>query len=98
MVVESTSLVYILFREAFSHPNISFFFHLLVNVVCVTGFHTLLMTSSLPYIGEQCRVVSVSGVGWYRWVVSMGSIGGRGGNLNGSYSTPSAMEPARTSF
>ena len=90
MVVESSSLVSILFREAFSHPNISLF-SFTSNFFCVTGFHTLLTTFSLPYIGERCRwVVSVGGV--------EGSIGGQGGNLNGSYSAPSAMEPARTSF
>ena len=38
-VVESSSLVSVLFREVFSHPNISFF-HLLVNVFCVTSFRT----------------------------------------------------------
>ena len=35
-VVESSSLVSVLFREAFSHPYISFF-HLLVNGFCVTS-------------------------------------------------------------
>ena len=34
-VVEGSSLVSVLFREAFSHPNISFF-HLLVNGFSVT--------------------------------------------------------------
>ena len=38
-VIESSSLVSILFREVFSHPYISFF-HLLVNGYCVTCFHT----------------------------------------------------------
>ena len=38
-VVESSSLVSVLFREAFSHPYISFF-HLLVNCFCVTSFRT----------------------------------------------------------
>ena len=36
-IVDSSSLVSVLFREAFSHPYI-FFFHLLVNVFSVTKF------------------------------------------------------------
>ena len=35
-VIESSSPVSVLFREVFSHPYISFF-HLLVNVFCVTS-------------------------------------------------------------
>ena len=38
-VIESSSLVPLLFREVFSHPYISFF-HLLVNGFCVTSFRT----------------------------------------------------------
>ena len=38
-VIESSSLVPVLFREEFSHPYISFF-HLLVNVFSVTCFRT----------------------------------------------------------
>ena len=38
-VVESSSLVSVLFREVFSHPYISFF-HLLVNGVSVNWCHT----------------------------------------------------------
>ena len=38
-VVESSSLVSILFREAFSHPYV-FFFHLLVNGFSITSFCT----------------------------------------------------------
>ena len=38
-VVESSSLVYVLYREAFSHPYISFF-HLLVNCFSFTCFRT----------------------------------------------------------
>ena len=38
-IVESSSLVSVLFREAISHPYISFF-HLLVNDFSVTSFHT----------------------------------------------------------
>ena len=37
-VVDSSSLVSILFREAFSHPYI--FFHLLVNSLSVSSFRT----------------------------------------------------------
>ena len=40
-VIESSSLVSVLFREVFSHPYISFF-HLLVNGFCVTSFRTFL--------------------------------------------------------
>ena len=39
-VVESSSLVSVLFGEAISHPYISFF-HLLVNGFSVTSFHTV---------------------------------------------------------
>ena len=38
-VVESSSLVSVVFREAFSHPYISFL-HLLVNGFSVTSFST----------------------------------------------------------
>ena len=38
-LVESSSLVSVLFREAFNHPYISFF-HLLVNGFSVTCFRT----------------------------------------------------------
>ena len=38
-LVNNSSLVPVLFREAFSHPYISFF-HLLVNVFCITSFRT----------------------------------------------------------
>ena len=39
-VIESSSLVPVLFREVFSHPYISLF-HLLVNVFSVTCFRTV---------------------------------------------------------
>ena len=45
-IVESSSLVSVLFREAISHPYISFF-HLLVNVFSVTSFRTF---SKIPYL------------------------------------------------
>ena len=38
-VIESSSLVPVVFREVFSHPYISFF-HLLVNGFSVTCFRT----------------------------------------------------------
>ena len=38
LIVESSSLVSLLFREAISHPYISFF-HLLVNVIAVTSIY-----------------------------------------------------------
>ena len=38
-VIESSSLIPVLFREVFSHPDISFF-HLLVNGFSVTCFRT----------------------------------------------------------
>ena len=40
-VIESSSLVSVLFREVFSHPYISFFY-LIVNGFCVTSFRTFL--------------------------------------------------------
>ena len=51
-VVEISYLVSVLFREAFSHPYISFF-HLVVNGFCVTSFRTFLKTPYLPYIGGR---------------------------------------------
>ena len=45
-IVESSSLVSILFREAISHTYIPFF-HLLVNGFSVTGFRTSL---KMPYL------------------------------------------------
>ena len=39
-VVESSSLISVLFREAFSYPYIPFF-HLLVNAFCVISFCTV---------------------------------------------------------
>ena len=53
-IVESSYLVYVLFREAISHPYISFF-HLLVNGFSVTSFRTFLKTPYLYYTGEQYR-------------------------------------------
>ena len=45
-VVESSTLVSVLFREAFSHPYIPFF-HLLVNSFSVTSFRTFFDDPSL---------------------------------------------------
>ena len=42
-IVESSSLVSVLFREAISHPYISFF-HLLVNGFSVTSFRNFSFT------------------------------------------------------
>ena len=53
-VVESSSLVSVLFREAFSHPYISFF-HLLVNGFSVTSFRTFSKTLYLHYSGGRYR-------------------------------------------
>ena len=53
-IVESSSLVSILFREVISHPYISFF-HLLVNGFSVTSFRTFSKTPSL--------VILVGGIG-----------------------------------
>ena len=47
-VVDSSSLVFVLFREAFSHPYISFF-HLLVN-----GFSVTKVCSRSLCIRENC--------------------------------------------
>ena len=55
-IVESSSLVSVLFREAISHPYISFF-HLLVNGFSVTSFRTF-FEDPLPLL--------------YRWAVSVG--------------------------
>ena len=46
--LESSSLVSVLFREAISHPYISFF-HLLVNGFSVTSFRTFSKTPYLYY-------------------------------------------------
>ena len=50
-LVESSSLVSVLFREAFNHPYISFF-HLLVN-----GFSVIRECSSTLYVGLACTVL-----------------------------------------
>ena len=46
-VVESSSLVSVLFKEAFRHS--------LVNGFCVTSFHTFSRTPYHPYIGGRYR-------------------------------------------
>ena len=53
-VIESSSLVPVLFREVFSHPYISFF-HLLVNcfsviIIIIYHNHQLLQTGFVPVI------------------------------------------------
>ena len=59
-IVESSSLVSVLFREAINHPFISFF-HLLVNGFSVTSFRTFLKTPYLYYTGGTWWAVSVGG-------------------------------------
>ena len=51
--VESSSLVSVLFREALSHPYISFF-HLLVNGFSVTSFRTF-FEDPLPSLYWRAR-------------------------------------------
>ena len=48
-IVESSSLVSVLFREAISHPYISFF-HLLVNGFSVNTFMKQVICLCQPYI------------------------------------------------
>ena len=63
-MAESSSLVSVLFREAFSQSYISFF-HLLVNGFCVTSFQTFI-EDTLPSLywwaisvgGEELNVIS----------------------------------------
>ena len=56
MVVESSSLVSVLFREALNHPYI--FFHLLVNGFSVTCFRTFPLD---PLLSFNWWAVSVDG-------------------------------------
>ena len=53
-LVESFSLVSILFREVFNHSYISFF-HLLVKKFSVTCFRTFSQTPYLLFIGGRYR-------------------------------------------
>ena len=53
-IVESSSFVSVLFREAISHPYISFF-HLLINGFSVTSFRTFSKTLYLYYTGGRYR-------------------------------------------
>ena len=53
-IIDSSSLVFVIFREVFSHPYISFF-HLLVNGFSVASFCTLSKTPYLLYSGGQYR-------------------------------------------
>ena len=53
-VVDSSSLVSVLFREAFNHPYISFF-HLLVNGFSVRCFRTFSRTPYFLLIGGRYR-------------------------------------------
>ena len=58
-IVESSSLVSVLFREAISHPYISFFY-LLVNGFSVTSFRTSLKTPYLYLLVERGGIKMVS--------------------------------------
>ena len=49
-IVEISSFVSVLFREAISHPYISFF-HLLVTVFSVTGFRTFSPLTFIILVG-----------------------------------------------
>ena len=55
-IVESSSLVSVLFREAISHPYISFFY-LLVNGFSVTSFRTFVrpLTFIILVGGEELK-------------------------------------------
>ena len=81
-LAESSSLVSVLFREAFNHPYISFF-HLLISCFSVTCFRSF-FEDPLPSFN------------W--WAISVGGIGGRAGIKMASASTPSVNEPARASL
>ena len=54
-VLESLSLISVLFREAFSHPYISFF-HSLVNGFSMTSYSIFLSTLYHHYIGMRIGV------------------------------------------
>ena len=56
--VESSSLVSVLFREAISHPYISFF-HLLVNGFSVTSYRTFSrpLTFNILVGGEELKIM-----------------------------------------
>ena len=58
-IVESSSLVSVLFREAINHPYISFF-HLLVNSFSVTSLSTFSKTPYLYYTGGRGGIKMVS--------------------------------------
>ena len=59
-VVESSSLVSVLFREAFSHPYISFF-HLLGNAFCVSyNYHNPHHQFLLTVFSEYTEVNAIS--------------------------------------
>ena len=64
-VVESSSLVPVLFREAISHPYISFF-HLLVNVFSVTSLYTFVTYARKI---EQSGEISYSRSVKFSWIL-----------------------------
>ena len=63
-VVESSSLVSVLLREAFSHPYISFF-HLLVNSFSVTCFRTF-FAGPLPSLNWWAVSVGGEELKWHQ--------------------------------
>ena len=69
-IVESSSLVSVLFGEAISHPYISFF-HVQVSGFSVTSFHTYLKTPYLYYTVVRNDFVLIN--------ILVGGSGGLGG-------------------
>ena len=69
-IVESSSLVSVLFREAISHPYISFF-HLLVNGFSVTCIYML-------SVCLVCQINCVGGVTWTKHAHAQSFLGGGG--------------------
>ena len=63
-IVESSFPVSVLFREAISHPYISFFY-LLVNGFSVTSFPTFSKTPYLYYIGGRGGIKMASATANY---------------------------------
>ena len=65
-IVESSSLVSVLFREAISHPYISFF-HLLVNGFSVIYIHTyILVLVNFYYDYDTINIIMYKLLGTYQ--------------------------------
>ena len=58
MLLESSTLVTVLFREVFSHPFISFF-HLLVTGLCVTSITSISIQTSFSTLRKQLILISM---------------------------------------